>query len=278
MNRQAAPEEASLRGTQHWFARAVMAHRGEPSPAEKREVEVRMTGGPRMSASERLDIYRLGYQARLVECLADDYPVLEHALGHEAFHRLCAGYIDCHPSENPNLNFFGRHMEAFCRREAAPLVVEAEFAANLAALEWAIVEVIHARSSEPLTLDGLRDIPPDAWPGARLVPATALRLLRFEYPVNAYFQAFRDGGDPSLPEARDSATVVYRSGPTVWRMDLTLPMVEVLGALVAGEPLGASLARAEAALVGVDPAEVSQRVTHWFREWVSSGLFSSVEP
>ena len=71
--------------------------------------------------------------------------------------------------------------------------------------------------------------------------------------------------------------MVYRSGPTVWRMDLTPAMVEVLGALVSGEALGSSLGRAEKELAGVDPAEISQRVTHWFREWVSSGLFSKVE-
>jgi hypothetical protein len=59
-------------------------------------------------------------------------------------------------------------------------------------------------------------------------------------------------------------------------MDLTPPMFEVLSALVAGETLGDSLARAEHGLVGVEPAEVSRRVTHWFREWVSSGLFSAV--
>jgi hypothetical protein len=54
-------------------------------------------------------------------------------------------------------------------------------------------------------------------------------------------------------------------------------MFDVLSALVAGEPLGAALGRAESALAGMGPAEASQRVTHWFREWVSGGLFSAVE-
>jgi hypothetical protein len=102
-------------------------------------------------------------------------------------------------------------------------------------------------------------------------------MLRFAHPVNAYFQAFREGGDPTLPGAEPSATVVYRSGPTVWRMDLTVPMYDILSAIVDGEPLGAALGRAESALAGMAPAEASQRVTHWFREWVSGGLFSTVE-
>jgi hypothetical protein len=272
-----ALEDGSLRGTELWFARMVMTPEGKRAAAADDEAAARLTAGPRLTASERLDIYRRGYHARLVECLADDYSVLQHALGDAVFHDLCVAYIERHPSESPNLNFFGRHMESFCRREGSSLLAEPLFAADLAALEWAIVEVIHAPSSDPLTLDGLRDVPPDAWPSARLVPNTAVRLLRFEFPVNAYFQAFRDGEGPELPSARPSATVVYRSGTIVWRMDLTPPMFDVLDALVGGQTLGPSLARAEAGLAGVDPAEVAQRVTHWFREWVSSGLFSRVE-
>ncbi len=268
-------EDTGLGGTQRWFARAVMTPESEPAGDE--EAARRLTAGPRLSAAERLQIYRRGYHARLVECLADDYPVLQHALGDAAFEDLACAFIARHPSEGPNLNFFGRRLAAFCRGEAGEPFPLRAFAADLAALEWAIVEVIHAPSSDPLTLEGLRDLPMEAWAEARLVPNTALRLLRFEHPVNAYFQALREGKEPALPGPAPTATVVYRSGPTIWRMDLTVPMFEVLSALVGGEALGASLGRVESALEGVDAAEATQRVTHWFREWVQSGLFARVE-
>jgi hypothetical protein len=256
-----------------WFARAIM----QPG-SEVEEVAARLTAGPRLGATERLEIYRQGYRSRLVECLADDYPVLQHAIGEEPFHELCISYIERHPSEGPNLNYFGRHMESLCRDQTVALPFEERaFAAGLAALEWAMVEVIHAASSDPLTLEGLQDMPPEAWPAARLVPNQALRVLRFDYPVNAYFQQFRDGGDPALPAPGQSSTVVYRNGRTVWRMDLTPPMFDVLSALIGGVALGEALGRAESGLEGVDPTEVAQRVTFWFREWVSSGLFARVE-
>ena len=283
--------DRSLRGTQEWFARAVTSPDGGQGPEP--EVEQRLTSGPMLTATERLAIYRRAYQLRLVECLADDYPVLQHALGDETFRELCAHYIGAHPSRGPNLNFFGRHMADVCRGGARALIREpdrAAFAADLATLEWGIVEVIHAPSADPLTLEGLRDVPPEAWAVARLVPNTSVRLLRFDYPVNEYLQAYRDGSAPDCahapgdrashddwPAARPSMTVVYRSGPTIWRMDLTPAMYEVLAAFVAGETLGVSLARAESALAGVDPAEAQQRVTYWFREWVASGLFVRVE-
>jgi hypothetical protein len=168
-------------------------------------------------------------------------------------------------------------MGEMCRSEPVEADVPLRFCADLAALEWAIVEVIHAPSSPPLTVEGLQHVPPDRWGDARLVANTALRCLRFDFPVNAYFQALRGGHAPPIPAPEDSATVVYRSGPTIWRMDLTAPMFEVLSGLLSGEPLGEALGRAEASLAHLDEQQTVERVMFWFREWVSSGLFVRVD-
>jgi hypothetical protein len=270
-------EERALRATQLWFARAIMTPESAGDAVSEAEAAARLTAGPRLSALDRLEIYRRGYHARLIECLADDYPVLQGALGHEVFEALCRAYVAQHPSDSPSLNYYGRFMSGFLRNGAPADVPSRPFGSDLAALEWAIVEVIHAPSAEPLTLEGLGQVPQDAWPGARLVANTALQLQRFDYPVNAFFQQVREGAQPALPGPAPSATVVYRSGPTIWRMDLTEPMFVVLQGLLSGETLADALGRAEEALTGVDPVEAGQRVTHWFREWVSSGLFVGVE-
>jgi len=270
------PGDLTLRGRQRWFATAVMTPESDPSPAGPGEVERILTPGPRLGATERLEIYRRGYHARLVECLADDYPVLRHALGEDAFDELCRVYIATYPSDGPSLNYYGRRMAALLRSGAGPALPSRGFAADLATLEWAMVEVIHAPASAPLTPEGLAEVPAEAWPGVRLVANTSARLLRFEYPVNRYFQAFRGGEAAPLPEATASATVVYRSGPTLWRMDLTPPMHDALAGLVAGETLEEALSHAEAGLAGLSEDEVGQRVMSWFQEWVSSGLFSGV--
>jgi hypothetical protein len=52
-------------------------------------------------------------------------------------------------------------------------------------------------------------------------------------------------------------------------MGLNPAMHRVLAALIARQPLEAALS-----LAGDEPPE---RVTAWFREWVSSGLFVGVE-
>jgi hypothetical protein len=244
-----------LREDQLWFARAVM------TGADAAEAPRRLTPGPRLTAVERLDIYRRGYDKRLVECLADDYPVLQHALGAEPFETLCREYIARFPSQGPNLNGFGRHMPAFC---------DGGFAADLAALEWAIVEAIHAAEGTAVDPARLATIPPDAWPRVRLEKSPSLRLLRASHPVNEYFQGFRDGHDPALPAARPSATAVYRRGLTVWRQDLSPVMADVLSALIRGETL-------EEAVACVPDDQPPELVLSWFREWMAAGLFVSLD-
>jgi hypothetical protein len=272
----AAGAALSLQDQQRWFAAAVMTPEAHPLPDGATAAERVLTAGPRLSAGDRLEVYRRAYHARLIECLADDYPALESALGAEAFDALCRAYIERHPSTGPNLNAFGQHVPAFCRsgEGACP---ESAFSADLATLEWAIVEVIHARSAPAVTIEALHAIPIDRWANARLIPTPAFRLLRFAYPVNAYFQSFRQGTTPLVPAPSESSLLVYRSGPTVWRMPLTDPMLALLEATALGEPLGVSLERAAAALTDVPEEVAGARVMGWFRDWVSSGLFCDVE-
>jgi hypothetical protein len=251
---------------QLWMVGAITG-----SDADAENAEAVVTAGPRLSAQERLDIYRSGYRARLVECLVDDYPVLAETLGEERFRALCHAYIDRHPSTSPSLNAFGRHMAAFCRE------TEGRFASELATLEWALVEVLHAATPAALDLATLQAIPIEAWAAARLARSESVRLLMFEHPVNAYYQARRMGEEPPIPSASPSSTAVYRQGLTLWRLDLTPAMTRVLSALLEGAPIGEALERMGADEADPDAlAEAERSVMTWFREWVQSGFFERV--
>jgi hypothetical protein len=271
----ALPESASLRALQEWFVEAVTS----PCDDERLTAGARsvLTRGPALEELERLAIYRYAYRSRLVECLADDYPALQFALGPEPFEALCHEYIRRHPSSSPNLNFFGRSMADFCRVEAqGPFPLRA-FSADLAKLEWALVEVLHARDSEALSPAALEAIPIDGWPSARLPPSAAVRLLRFEHPVNAFFQSFKTDGEPDVPGPSPAATVVYRTEMTLWRMDLTPAMATLLEGLFRGETLGEALGKLAEGLREDEAEEAERNVMVWFREWVRGGLFARVE-
>jgi hypothetical protein len=271
----AIPEDTSLRALQQWFVEAVTSScADERLDAGARRV---LTSGPKLGELYRLGVYRYAYRARLVECLVDDYPALQFALGADPFEALCHEYIQRHPSSSPSLNGFGKHMARFCLDEAQEPFPLRRFAADLAKLEWALVEVLHARTADALSPDALAAIPAERWPDARLPPSASVRVLRFEHPVNPFFQAFKTDQEPTVPAPAPAATAVYRTDMTLWRMDLTPAMASLLEGLFRGETLGEALGKLEDGLSEADAAEAERNVMVWFREWVAGGLFARVD-
>lgn len=264
---------------QSWFldlithpesATAGHAHRQTTEAALcQHPVESLVKPGDRMTAMARMEVYHFAYHARLIECLIDDYPALQHALGAEAFEALARRYIEHRPSTHPNLNLFGRHMPDFCGGEAAGDLPNARFLSDLARLEWAMVEVLHAAEAPALSLATLQRKEQADWGAIRLVPTPSLQVLDTSYPVNRYLQAFREGQTPEIPTPEASWTAVYRVRFRIWRMDLTPPMASVLTALLAGRSLEEAL-ETLSAFPGTSP----QEVMIWFREWVEGHFFA----
>jgi hypothetical protein len=277
---------SDLRARQLWFHELV-THEGEGLEGAIAAAEARsplgaggglgrvLRSGAGLSAEGGVAIYRRAYWSRLVDCLADDYPALQYAIGDDAFDALARDYAAQHPSRSPNLNAFGRHLAGFCRARPEPW---AAFAAELAELEWALVEVLHAPLPPPLPPDALTALPPERWPGVRLRPSRALRLLRFAYPVDAFLQAFREGREPARPGEAPSATAVYRQGPRLWRQALTPAMADLLGALVAGQTLGEAIGALERGFAERgESADAGRAIMQWFQGWVAAGFFAALE-
>ncbi len=265
------PCELSLRALQKWFllvttdpesaAAGIRRHAGFLAPCDLDRV---VLPHRTETAVEQLDIYQRSYFSRLIECLADDYPALEFALGDEAFSALCRGYVVAHPSGEPNLNGFGRYLPCFIEERQDDL---GRFALDLARLEWALVEVLHARAPEPLAAGALEAVPQSDLAGVRFVASPAVRLLSFEFPANRFLQAFIQGGEPSMPNREPSATVVVRSGYKIWRFDLGPAPLTLLRRLVAGEPLGSALEGTTAR---------PEQIREWFQQWTAHGVFERV--
>jgi hypothetical protein len=248
---------AGLAAQQVWLESAILGPR--PGAAE---VEARLTGSRRMTAEERLEVYRQGYRARLVECLADDYPAVKDLLGDDGFDSLASSYVEKFPSHSPSLNRYGVRMADLLRERGDAL---GAFASDLARLEWALVEAIHAPPASALALQSGASASGEM----RLLAAPSVQLLLFQHPVNRHYQAFRDGA-PRGVEAGPAATLVHRQGWVVWRRDVSPAMAVVLGEILAGATLGSALAAAETSETGPDAGEVTEA----FRDWVAGGVFS----
>jgi hypothetical protein len=237
--------------------------------AEDHGMPVFVTQGA-MTGSERLEVYRSAYRSRLVECLTDDFPALRYALGEDPFARLCHAYIAAHPSRNASLTPFGQNMPAFVRAHYGERAERGAFLSDLARLEWAIVLAIHAKSAESLRPEVLAAVPPEGWDALRLVPCPWYAWLDLDYPVDAYYQAFRDDLTPPLPAPRGSTTVVLRDGLAIRRIGVSSGVRGLLRRLLWGEPLGVAMAELEP---DADPGEVQAS----FQTWTASGLFSALD-
>lgn len=274
-HREAAPTRVAaldLAGLQRWLQTAI-TYPGDlvsGTDAAGEPAENVLRPGARTTPLEGLAVYHHAYRARLVECLVDDYPALQYAMGADAFAAHASSYITAHPSQSPNLNGYGKHMSAFCRDAAMP------FAADLARLEWTLVEILHAADAEPLAEAELSKVAPAEWGNATLLPSETFRVERFDYPVNAYFQAFMDDESPSVPSASPIALAIYRQGFRLWRMELTPSMADLLEDLVRGVTLGEALGAMEERLAPGELEEAAKNVMAWFGAWVRGGFFQTV--
>jgi hypothetical protein len=171
------------------------------------------------------------------------------------------------------LNAFGAGLPSFCRARGEPW---ARFAADLARLEWALVEVVHEPTSETLRAEDLASISAERWPAARLVASPSLRILTFDYPVNAFYRAYRDERVPRAPEPATSAVAVYRQGLTLWRTELDPQAALFLSDVVDGAPLGAAVAALEQRATAEASLELVRLLPEWLGAWVKLGFFRGV--
>ena len=223
-----------------------------------------------LTSLERVGIYRGMYLARMEEALEADFPAVKHFLVDEGcdegFFDLVAAYVDEYPSRSYTLNRLGDHFPEFVA--ARTELPKHAFVCELARLELALTEVFDAEETPVLSAEAIATIPADAWENARLKPVSALRLLAFQYPVSAYLGGVDEENPFPRIKPKDNWVLAYRSQYSLYRDSLARPAYELLNALINGVPVGEAIGSVAAS---------QKKLFGWFREWMSSGLFQSVE-
>ncbi len=117
------PDDAELQRLQAWM-QAVITHpagiaRGIESDEAKRnvgvpvsDIEQVVTRSSKQSAVERLGVYGNAYFARLLGCMAEDFPATKHAVGEEAFAGFVIRYLQKYPSTSYSLGDLHRRFQA----------------------------------------------------------------------------------------------------------------------------------------------------------------------
>jgi hypothetical protein len=275
--------ELELERLQRWM-QAVVVHPGEVEAAVSSEAAQAEVAADRindvilpsktLAPAQRLAIYHGMYLIRMEEALASAYPALKHFLGDEGFFNLVRDYVQVHPSRSFSLNPLGRHFPEFVK--TATGLKRPDFCHELARLELAVTLAFDGPETPRLNEAEIAAVAPEAWETARLKPVSTFSLSSFRYPVNDYLQTVLDDNhDHPKARLKDSWLAIYRRDFTVYRLDMTRPAYDLLADLANGTSLGAAIGKAMKA--GGRRAPSEHELFRWFRQWVSVGVFQSVE-
>ena len=225
-----------------------------------------------LSASLRLAIYRNAHHKRMRAALSAAFEQTESYMGDKMFGELADGYLVAHPSQHPNLRWFGDRFAHFAT-EALP---DYPFIGELAALEWALGIAFDAADAESIRVADLLDVPPDAWGDLAFALHPAVQILTLKSNAGALWQALNDE-----KVAPDGACLATPASWLVWRIDHEAQLrslcafeAQALRALAEGATFGALCAAA----AGMDPSPLAEKVALtrsmacYVQDWLAQGL------
>lgn len=228
----------SLAEIQSLFWKLITAPEGvargldDLEPPEREIAEGLVRSRPPLSAVERWDIYANMYFYRLRDCLQQDFTAVAAIVGEVSFHNLITDYLLAHPPSHFSLRYAGQHLATFLRTHE--LSQRRPYLADLAELEYAIVDSFDAADAEPLTVEELRRVPAEDWPHLRLNPVPSLRLLRLDWAVAEVWRAAK-GGDEAVESIEGRTRMrVWRRGWRVFHKVIDEREAAALAALMDG--------------------------------------------
>lgn len=189
------------------------------------------TGEPAdgLIASGDLDIYATMYATRLHDALADDYPKLRAALGDERFAAVATPYLRAHPPRSFTLRDAGLELAGHLRASGlAP-----PWAADLAALERARVEVFDGPDAEPLAHASAVALGPEL-PELVLTWVPSSAVVPLAWAVDDLWSAIEDGQPTFEPASAARVVLVWRRDSSVLHRTLDPDEAELAHAIAAG--------------------------------------------
>jgi len=190
---------------------------------------VRHTPDGDLIASGDIGVYARMYASRLYDTLADDYPKLRAALGDERFDEVAAQYLRAHPPSSFTLRDTGLALPAFLRGAA----IAPAWAADLAALERARIEVFDGPDADPLAQDAVAALG-DELPGLVLSWVPSSVVMPIGWTVDDLWSAIEDGQPTVEPEPASRVVLVWRRDVAVLHRTLDDDEARLAASIAAG--------------------------------------------
>ena len=236
----------------------------EPGP---RQIEAIADPATRV---ERLTIYAEAYYSRLLEAMSIDFPavrkLLETCPEGDRFRGVVAEYLAHHPSRSPNIVDLGRSFPGFLATHE--LNGRFPFLAELATVEWLMLEAFYAESVPPIDAAALAAIPPERWPEATFELDPSVRAFEARGPIDALWRALVSAEGDGVPdfEERPGLLLVFREGADCRAQFLEADQRGVFEGLRQGRSLGDVF----------DSLTADAPVMEWFSEWIRCGVIRKV--
>ena len=201
--------------------------------------------------ARRFAVYRNNVLVSLIDALADSFPVTQQLVGEEFFRAMARIYAGAHPPTSAIMATYGTDFPDFVA--AFPPAAGLPYLADVARLEMLRVAAYHAADMAPLSAARIGEMLADevALPGCRVSLHPSLGILRSPHAVVSLWAAHQGLGElASVVPERAEAALVLRVGLEVEISEISPATAVFLGALQAGQALGAAL-EATAAVDGV---------------------------
>ena len=184
-------------------------------------------------ARARFRIYRNNVRHGLGRELATAYPVVRRLVGDAFFAATAQAFLDAHPPRTRSLALFGGDFPVFLA--GFPPAASVPYLADVARLERARLECLHAADAPPLALDALARLGDDL-ALARLRAHPAARLVASPHPIVDIWTANQAEtvGPARLADAPQTA-LLTRPGHEVRMLCLGAGGTAFVAGLLAGE-------------------------------------------
>jgi Putative DNA-binding domain len=219
-------------------------------------------------------VYRNAYVARLAEILDDDYEQLHAYLGDQGFAMLVKAYIATNPSDQRSARWFGRHLPTFVGKSQT--YAKHPEVAELAELEKALADTFDGPDAEPLGIDALAALVPDAWPNLVFKPHPAAIRLTFKTNAADIWSALKNETVPPKPEhlLEPQAILVWRQDFMARFRPLSPEEAMMWDEAVKGVRFGV-LCEMVATFAGEDEAEL--RTATYLKGWIDMGMLAGCQ-
>jgi hypothetical protein len=194
-------------------------------------------------------------------------------IGPTRFHNLVTDYLLVHPSTHPSLRFAGRHLPRLL--DTHPLAADWPFLADLARLEWAIVDAFDAADVVLLTEQDLDRLPVSAWADLRFRLVPSVRLLEARSAVQDVWSQVDRGAPPAAPAATPTHLLVWRKDLRVFHRPIDGAEQAALLGVQDGKTFGAICEHAAARRHLDSPHSAAAILLGIVMRWLADGLLAA---